>query len=395
MSDIFDDLVVQYESLTKHEYSQNPVVNSEFINQLNLTRKKLFKKLLSTKNDTKLKALFSMTMQQLTEICDALFEHSGRNTRDPHVQYILEILGKFKQALPQLIDRSMALPKVFRIIHGDTFQQQWLQLVQSWQEYGLSEELIEIASLPITEFAGHNHKLSWFHFIWTKRYLHLAGQLDMRHFAPYISSGHLLQELLIKLDFNHTRFTGYCFRQIQQAADAHTEKEDQIWVLKKSLTLVSQFSMLCNEPYFTYSASVAKDICEWISAEEQFRAVYDPDFFKETGEKQPFNEFKFQHELNIEQLSFWYKLQLDHGIFKKENLRKFCKRLSYNCATASNDRVVESSFWSKMYTKDINVIGPIYDCIKAMSDELQSLLDILKRMEDELLPYVKFRDRKS
>lgn len=393
MSDIFDELVVHYESLTKHDYTQNPLAEPAFASQVALVRKMLFKKLFSTKNDTKLKALFSMSMQQLTEICDCLFEHSKRNTADPNVQCILELLGKLRQALPQLVDRSMALPKVFRVIQGEIFRQQWVQLLESWQEFNLSEELIEIASLPITEFAESGHKLSWFHFIWTKRYLHLAGQLDLRHFIPYSSSGHLLQELLIKLDFNHVRFTGYCFRQIQLAADGHTDKEEQIWVLKKSMTIVSQFSMLSNEPYFTYSASVSKDICDWIAAEEQFRAAYDPDFFKDTGEKQPFNEFKFQHELNIEQLSFWYKLQLDHGIFKKENLRKFCQRLSYNCATASNNHVVESSFWSKMYTKDINVIGPVYDCIKKMSAELQALLDILKRMEDELMPYVKFRDR--
>ncbi|MEO7214935.1 hypothetical protein [Mucilaginibacter sp.] len=352
------------------------------------TKKAIIHNLLLQRNQTLLATYFTIHMQKLVELCDRLFDLAEQDTAHAAVIGVLDLLGAIKRAVPTLIDRDLALPKAFRLIQGRRLREQWDELVPRLEDVGASPELLKIAVLPFEEFDSLKLKLSWFHYIWLKQYLYELENIDFTRFEPYPSPVHLLNECLIRLDFNHSRLMAYCCKVIRENTDKFESPKEQLLVLSMSKKIVRQYAMISAEPFYQKKQSIVTDLCKWIEEETDFRSVYDLGVFASVGKKVPVNPYKFIYDMTIEQLAFWKKLQYDHNVYVEENLDTFSIKIAYNSSTKNREELSSRSVMSKFYTKDQKVISPVYELVIAMISVIQPTLELLQKMLDDLKPFM-------
>lgn len=352
------------------------------------TEKAIIHNLLLQRNATLLRTYFTIHVQKLVDLCDRLFEAPEVTVTHPGITAILELLGALKKAVPNLIDRDIALPKAFRVIQGEVLSREWETLLPGFRELGFSEELLEIAALPFEEFSSLNRKLSWFHFTWLKQYLAELRGIDFDHFEPYPSAEHLIHECLIKMDFNHPRLIAYCSRVIKENADHFEGIKEQLLVFSMSKKIVKQYTMLSAEPFYQKQPSALTGLCNWIDQEADFVNEYDLGIFAAIGRKVPVNPYKFIYDMNIEQLAFWKKLQYDHRVYVEKDLDSFSIKIAYNSSTKNKAELSVGSITSKLYTKDYKVISPVYEMVTAMMATIQPILELLQKMSDDIRPFM-------
>ena len=352
------------------------------------TKKAIIHNLLLQQNQTLLHTYFTVHMQKLVELCDKLFDLTAQNTKHFGVIALLELLDSLKKAMPALIDRSLALPKAFRIIQGTGLMGEWEAIIPRLEGIGATTELLEIAALPFNEFTALNLKLSWFHYIWLKQYLYELNTIDFDRFEPYPSPVHLIHECLIKLDFNHSRFLAYCCKVIKTSTDKFEDLREQLLVLSMSKKIIRQYPMISGEPFYQKKQSIIKDLVNWIDEETDFRNVYDLNIFASIGKKVPVNPYKFIYDMTLEQLAFWKKLQYDHKVFIEDNLDSFSIKIAYNTGTKNKNELSVGSITSKLYSKDYKVISPVYELVFAMLTSIQPITELLQKMLDDLKPFM-------
>jgi hypothetical protein len=358
--------------------------NAAFLQEVKRTEKAIIHNLLMKKSETQLRAGFTIHVQKLVELTDRIFEVCAFN--DPKVTAVLGLLASLKKALPDLVDRNIPLPKAFRVVQGQRLKAEWDKLLPKLQEHIASPELLEIAALPFEEFTSLKIKMSWFHYTWLKQYLHELDHIDFSRFEPYPSAEHLIHECLIRMDFNHSRVTGYCCKVIRDSADRY--KDEELLVLDMSKKIVSQLAILSMESFYPKQQSLVRELCRWVDMEIEFRGAYDLAVFAAAGKKIPVNPYKFIYDMTLEQLAFWKKLQLDHKVFIEDNIDTFGIKIAYNTGTKNKDDLSAHSVISKLYSKDTKVISPVYELVVAMIAYLQPTLELLLRMQADLKPFM-------
>jgi|GEM_PF-2761826 len=352
------------------------------------TEKSIIHNLLLQQNGTLLRTYFTIHVQKLVDLCDRLFDVPEIIETHPGINAILDLLGALKKAVPNLIDRDIALPKAFRVTQGEVLLAEWQSLLPAFRALGFSEQLLEIAALPFDEFSSLNRKLAWFHFTWLKQYLSELRFMNFDDFEPYPSADHLLTEILIRMDFNHPRLVAYCSRGVKENANSFEGIKEQLLVFSMAKKIVKQYTMLSVEPYYQKQPGVAGGLCNWIDQEVDFMNEYDLDVFTAVGKKVPINPYKFIYDMNIEQLAFWKKLQYDHRVYVEKDLDSFSIKIAYNSSTKNKAELSAGSITSKMYTKDYRVISPVYEMVTAMMATIQPILELLQKMSDDLRPFM-------
>jgi hypothetical protein len=350
--------------------------------------KAIIHNLLLQNNTTLLRTYFTVHVQKLVELCDKLYDTHGLQKGGDEINAVLELLGALKKAVPDLIDRSIALPKAFRIIQGAIFKTEWGDFVPKLKQLRASPQLLNIAVLPIDEFISLERKLSWFHYIWLKQYLAELKNIDFSQYEPYPSPEHLIHECLIQMDFNHPRFIAYCSTVIKDNADNFQELKEQLLAFNKSKKIIRQLPIISAEPFYQKQQSVIKDLCKWIDEEVDFRNLYDNGVYMSIGKKTHINPYKYVYDMTLEQLAFWKKLQYDHKVYVEDNLEKFSVKVAYNSSTKNKEILSLGSINSKFYSKDLKVIAPIFELIAAMIATIQPTLELLQRMLDDLRPFM-------
>jgi hypothetical protein len=184
-----------------------------------------------------------------------------------------------------LINRNLPLPKLFRVVQCPLFISGWEAVVSGWNTIEVDPLLLEIARLPVEEFCYSDRKLSWFHFVWLKKYVAELSGIDFKNFEPYPSAEYQIQDYMIRLNFNHIRFTGYCERIMRMNADQFTGREEQLYVLNMSRKIIAQLRNLSEEPFYDDSTGVKDELYAWIDLEAEFRSQFDAEVFLIQGKR--------------------------------------------------------------------------------------------------------------
>ncbi|MES2458348.1 MAG: hypothetical protein V4594_22510 [Bacteroidota bacterium] len=335
----------------------------------------MLKDLLSQQRIRMQSTYFNVHMQKLVMLCDQLFDYENDyQLPNEFSLLVLEVLASMKKALPHLIGRELPLPKLFRVVQCPFFQREWEAVVAAWTRIEVDPLLMEIARLPVDEFCYSDRKLSWFHFVWLKKYLTELSGIDFSNFEPYPAAEYLIHDYMIRLNFNHIRFTGYCERVMQWHADQFSEREQQLFVLNMAKKVIGQLRNLSDEPFYDDGAGVKEELYGWIDLEIAFRNEFDAEAFLIQGEKVPVNRYKYVYSFKVEQLAFFQKTLLDHGILMEENIGTLCEKTAYNCSTKNQEELSPGSIRSKLYTKEPSVIRPIYKLLKDIVEEIEPFI---------------------
>src|SRR5690606_22471164 len=157
-------------------------------------------------------------------------------------------------------------------------------------------------------------------------------------------------EALIAYGFNSVRFSAYVCGQIRSDIKGLGHPETKL-ALKKYRKHVQQIPLQTLLVYSTSRPPIVNELVDWIEAEIDYGLAANP--LKRTA------SMKLNTTMKGSQLSFWNKLQYDHGIYEEDNLEIFSEKVAHNFTSKGKEDLSPSSIKSKLYSKDLSVIDPV------------------------------------
>jgi hypothetical protein len=170
-------------------------------------------------------------------------------------------------------------------------------------------------------------------------------------------------ELLIGVGMNHSRFVFHYTKLIAQSCE-RLKGPNRSKVLLKAQTTVGQ---CCSRTHLSFDPlrnTIVEELNRWIDMEMK-RNLNLPDDFEEE------NPLSLSTSLNAGQLSFWQKLQYDHGIYEETTLDLFSEKISHNFKLRGGSRPTVSSVKSKLYAKIEVNYKPLEEKLTRMLDEVR------------------------
>lgn len=349
--------------------------------QCGLVKIVLYNEIISCDNEVALLSFYNLHMQRLVELSDLVYEDDFME--DNVSSALLALIYGLKKALPSYINRDIALPKSFRA-------EQYIQLKAGFDLLIaencsiIYEALKTVIYMPLDALGDLSRKVSWFHFIWLKRFMHpLSGMLKSEDCQAAVIS------LMISMDFNGQGFGDYCKKIYLQKARDCDDQDALDYVLNLELKALVQLPELSKEPFYQEEQSIRESLKVWLNEEISFQTEFDANLFQENDKPVRLNRLKLRYKLTVDQLAFWQKLQYDGGLFDEPDLNVLSEKMAYNFSSANQLDISASSIKSKFYPKDHKIITPLYQNAEKMIEILKSLLVILEKMIAEMQPFLR------
>ncbi|WP_316738432.1 hypothetical protein [Pedobacter aquatilis] len=370
---------------SKDEYSN---FDKDFQIEAIAIQKKISFHVLSITNSTQIKAFFDFSMQELTIMCDSLFNYFEEDSENKNVLLLLEILTNLRQTYKTLVDADTRFPVALRKIYGKHYKIEFAQIRDSWKSHKLSEKAYYMAEAPLNEFYESADELSWYHFSWIKRYLQYLRKLDFSESKEHKIPELPLAELLIQMDFNMLSFNGYCIQLFKEYLGSFDTREEQVYMIAKLSKKIAQLSKISIEPFYPYAQDCNTSLQNWLTEEKEFRLHYQDSFAEESALNTFKNKWKFHfHKWNAEQIGYFFKSLVDMDILRVDKNDDLHEQLSANCSSSTQQDIKPNTFKKKMYTMNQKLINPILKPIDKFLEVMEPALAIIKRFRDELALY--------
>jgi hypothetical protein len=320
-------------------------------------KKVIFYHLMSLTNETQLNTYLQINLFKLVEICDMLFipEHEG----NANAASVLDLIIAIRQASLVIGTQDLLLPLVLRHSLSIEFEIFWKATKDKLKSQEIDSTLIEIISFAFQNFANSYVRPKWSN----KTYLHLF--CEALNELPDLATLDETVHLLIRMGYNYSRFTAYCYRWMAGKLENKTPeaKQKAIGTLKKDLR---QLELITNEHFDPRKISVVDELSKWLD-EEQAGEVIGPT-------ESTVNPMKLNTNLKVLELAYWKKLQYDNGILQEVNLDILSEKVAYNFSSKFQQELSAASIKSKFYPKDRATLEPIEGILVKMLDEVRQFL---------------------
>ena len=349
------------------EIVKNKAIDASKANHhLHMEAKRLEKditlQLTTIENFTQRDTFYYNTLNKLVNICDRLYDIN--ETITPGVEVILELMTAIKQVIPNEIRPNLKLPKAFIVVQKDSLKKSWNRHSQLMNEQKIAEELINIAAIPFKRFIEPKTKLNWGDYTWLKGYLAKLDIMDWEN-ADCNSSEEALLSLLIGRDFNDDRFFIYCKKHIKNRINKVVGKRPRLLAYAECEKLVQEDTQIGTPSFDARANSVSTRLSKWIREEIDF---------VETNERErPVAKFEFKW--NIETIAFFFKLLWDHKVFGKIHLEPFADQIAANCSSIAKDEFQAGSIYSRLYSKEPEVVKAMEKLLVAMLTDVRKYLE--------------------
>lgn len=348
------------------------------------TQIKITQHILSITNSTQLKAFFNFSMQELSKICDELFEFFDHDPANSNILILLDIMAELRQTYPTYVDADTKFPKAFRKIYGQRFTLEWNRISLSWKDLDINQKAIKAASYPFLHFETGFEEMTWYHFTWMNRYVQYLRTLE---FGNSYGLKYGIAELLIRMDFNIPAFTGYCTNLLKEFLDGFADRQEQLYMMDQAKKTIMQLSLLSKEPFYPFAASCQQHLMVWFEKEEGFRAKYASEF-SSSGIHE--NKYKFQFTgWTSRQISYFFKQLVDEGIIKVDKLDDLAHQISYNCRAANNTDFLPSTAAAKLYFRTEEDLAPIIEYLDHGFDTMKPTYELVSKLIETLDLYRK------
>jgi hypothetical protein len=313
--------------------------------------------LMSLTNETQLNTYLQINLFKLAEICDSLYV--PKNKENANAASVLELIISIRQASVVIGTQDLVLPTLLRRNLSIEFESFWTDIKEKLIVQGVDSTLIEIISFAFQNFADSPSRPKWSN----KAYLNsfCEALIDLSDAATLDDIVHLL----IRLGYNYSRFTAYCYRWMTGKFEnkATETKHKVISTLKKDLR---QLELITHECFDPRKISVVDELCKWLD-EEQAGEVIGPT-------ESVVNPMKLNTNLKVLELAYWKKLQYDNGILEEVNLDILSEKVAYNFSSKFQEDLSAASIKSKFYPKDRATLEPIEGILVKMLDEVRQFL---------------------
>jgi hypothetical protein len=276
---------------------------------------------------------------------------------------LLELLTSINEVVPSEIRPNLKLSKAFVEMQKQKFTETWAKHQNILQEQEIEARLMEIAAIPFTRFIAGKHKLYWGDFTWLRGYQAKLDIIDWDD-ADCSSKTEALISLLIGRDFNDDRFYIYCKKYILRRTNAIVGKGKRLLEYAQCEKLVMEDTQVGTAAFDLRSNSVSARLLKWIKEEIDF---------VETHERERIVT-KFEFKWNIETLAFFFKLLWDHKVFGKVPLERFSEQIAGNCSSIGKDEFQAGSIFSRLYSKEPEVVKAIEQLLAGMLADVRNYL---------------------
>ncbi|WP_158994171.1 hypothetical protein [Mucilaginibacter sp. L196] len=320
-------------------------------------RKAMLKHIMTLTNDTQINTYLQIHLYKLVEICDLLYHPENENNFNSAAT--LELLIAIRQAANSFAPQDLKLPLLLRQIKCVDYAVQWININKALKDQIVDEVLIDIIAYPIENFANIKSQPKWSN----DNYLSLfIGALED---IPQNVNVDVIIHLLIRIGYNFSRFTAYCYRWMQQKLEGKDQEEKLklLWVLKKE---IRQHGLLNNLSFDDRRLPITEELCNWID-EEQTSLIHQQS-------ENPSNQMKINTKLKVLQLAYWEKLQYDNGVYDEANLDILSEKIAFNFSSKFQEELSAPSIKSKFYPKDRSIIEPIEKLLVKMLEEVRQFL---------------------
>ncbi len=339
---------------------KQPAINEEDIllqEETKRLRKVMLQHLMTLTNDTQINTYLQIHLHKLVEVCDALYHPENNNNHNSTT--VLELLTAIRKAAPPFVPLDLKLPLLLRNIKSENYKAQWININKMLSDQAIDAQFIDIIAYPFESFSNPKFQPNWSN----DNYLHIF--IDNLEDIAEKANADLIIHLLIRLGFNYSRFTAYCYRWIQQKLEGKNQegKLKLLWMLKKE---IRQLELLNSISFDDRRLSIVDELCKWID-EEHASLIYQQ---LETSA----NQMKINTKLKVLQLAYWGKLQYDNGIYDEVNLDILSEKIAFNFSSKFQEELSAPSIKSKFYPKDRSIIEPIEELLVKMLAEVRQFL---------------------
>jgi hypothetical protein len=313
--------------------------------------------LMSLTNETQLNTYLQINLLKLVEICDILY--FPERQENCNAASVLELIMSIHQASVVIGTQDLVLPLLLRHTLSTEFESFWIVIKEKMIGLGIDATLIEIISCAFQHFADSGSRPKWSNKIYLNLFCEVLN--DMAEDAELDD----VVYLLIRVGYNYSRFTAYCYRWMCQKFEhkGAEEKHKIICSLKKDLR---QLELITHEYFDSRKISVVDELCKWLD-EEQAGEVIGPT-------ESSANPMKLNTNLKVLELAYWKKLQYDNGILQEVNLDILSEKVAHNFSSKFQEDLSAASIKSKFYPKDRATLEPIEEILVKMLDEVRQFL---------------------
>lgn len=377
------DLELYIKDLLKEQQPEKrSVLENKILTETEKIKVSLFDQVINCEHEVSIQAFYNLHMQRLVEISDAVYTNSSSFDRINAA--ILDLIYAFKRVLPGYLNRDTALPMAFRLEQSEKFKVAMEDII-SLSRWGNSSEISKLIKMPFDAFGDLDRKMSWFHFVWLKRYMKSISTLMMGN-ADFQRE---VINLLIAMDFNSLEFFDYCKEEYQSKLQECGDRESLDFVLNLALKALSQLPHLSKEPFYPEKQDIREALKIWLEQEISFESTFDSSVLQKNGSPMRLNGMKLRYNLTVSSLSFWLKIQHDMGMFNEPDLKVFAEKSAYNFSSSGQNHLSAGSITAKFYPKEFKIISPVFEMVKKMIEELKALLMILEKMLTEMEPFLR------
>lgn len=375
-----DNYILDY--LQESDPEKKGLIGKKIAQECTSLKIAIYNQVVNSDNEVALHAFYNLHMQRLVELADLVFD-DVMSFEDVNIA-LLALIDVTKKALPAFINRNIALPKAFRVSKYLILKETLDDLIAE-HGYKLTEEITSVLLMPLADFGDFSRKLSWFHFIWLKRYIHTLSSTLL--IAEDCRAA--VMELLVSMDFNGKAFITFCIQVYLEKIGDCEDRPSLDFVLHLERKALAQLPELSKESFYMDRQPIREGLDVWLDQEIRFQTEYDMNVFQENGKPMRFNMLKLRYNLTVDQLAFWQKLQYDEGLLDEPDLNVLSEKMAYNFSSASQQDISASSIKSKFYPKDSRVISPLHEKAKSMVDNLKRLLEVLEKIISEMEPFLR------
>jgi hypothetical protein len=321
--------------------------------------KVMLHQLITLTNRTQLSTYLQVNLYKLGEICDQLYDLESKDNANAAI--VLELLIAIRKTVVAIAPQDQQLPLLLRKIRAEYFSGQWLSIRDQLYLLGTDSLLIDIIAFPFDSFVHSKVRPKWSNETYLLFFADALEELPDKTDADYSS----LILLLIRLGYNHSRFTAYCYRWIRLRYEGKGRKEslNLLLAFRKELR---QLELLNAGSFDPRKQPAMEELLKWIDEELAGLSAEQ--------HERPANPMKLNTQLKVLELAYWQKLQRDHGVYDEINLDVLSEKIAYNFSSKFQEELSAASIKSKFYPKDRSVIEPIEEILVKMLEDVRQFL---------------------
>lgn len=315
---------------------------------------------LNLTNETQIASYMKMSLTKLTEACDLLYipERKFNPDADLIVDLICSLIKMFADMVPGMV----VLPQLFCKRESVIFYSKWQIIKQNLEQLKINPFLIDIIYIPFKKFSLLGPEAVWYDY----QYLKVYASILEAETSEELADEDALLDLLIGLGFNHSRLTAHYTNKLKKSYEGQSDNFINN-LLMEAQTAVGQMNSRTSLSFDTGKSTIVEELNRWIEMELNRKK-----WIVDLKEPVDFNPLSLNTNLNAGQLSFWQKLQYDHGIYDEPTLDVFSEKVSNNFKTRGGTRPSAASVKSKLYPK-------IEITYKPLEEKLEKMLEEVKR----------------